>query len=220
MLAQELITNTIVPLKTSDTGMLGLSLMEEYKVTHLPIVNAETYLGLVSENDIYSYNNFEEAIGGHPIANSNISVRSDQHMFEVLELIHEHQLTVVPVLAENEIYLGSILVSDLASRLAEITGISNPGGIIVLKINIHDYSLSEIAQIVETNNRKILNMFVSSFKESTKIEVTIKLNSVDIEPVLQTFYRYNYEVKASYTETDLNDSLNERYDSLMNYLNI
>ncbi|NPD44235.1 MULTISPECIES: CBS domain-containing protein [unclassified Lentimicrobium] len=220
MLAHELITNTIVPLKTSDTGMLGLSLMEEYKVTHLPIVNAETYIGLISEDDIYSYNRFEEAIGGHPIANVNISVHSEQHLFEVLELIHEHHLTLVPVVDQNEIYLGSILVSDLAARLAKITSLSNPGGIIVLMMNIHDYSLSEIAQIVETNNIKILNLFVSTFAESTKIEVTIKLNSIDIEPVLQTFSRYNYEIKASYTETELNESLTERYDSLMNYLNI
>lgn len=220
MLAHELITNTIVPLKTSDTGMLGLSLMEEYKVTHMPIVNAESYIGLISEDDIYSYNSFEEAIGGHPIANVNISVHSEQHLFEVLDLIHEHHLTLIPVVDQNEIFMGSILVSDLAARLAEIMSISNPGGIIVLMMNIHDYSLSEIAQIVESNNRKILNLFVSTFAESTKVELTLKINSADIEPVLQTFSRYNYEIKASYTEPDLNESLTERYDSLMNYLNI
>lgn len=220
MLAHELITNTIVPLKTSDTGMLGLSLMEEYKVIHLPIVNAEIYLGLISENDIYSYNSFEEAIGGHPIANTNVSVRSDQHLYDVLGIIHEHHLTLVPVVDQKDIYLGSIIVSELAARLPEITSLTNPGGIIVLVMNIHDYSLSEIAQIVETNNRKILNLFVSTFAESTKIEVTLKLNSTDIDPVLQTFSRYNYDIKASYTEADLNDNLTERYDSLMNYLNI
>jgi hypothetical protein len=87
-------------------------------------------------------------------------------------------------------------------------------------MNIHDYSMSEIAQIVETNNRKILNSFVNSFDDSTKIEVTIKLNTVDIDPVLQTFMRYNYQVKATYTEKDLNDNLSDRYNSLMNYLNI
>lgn len=220
MLAHELITNTIAPLKTSDTGMFGLSLMEEYKVTHLPIVNAETYIGLISEDDIYSYNSFEEAIGGHPIANVNISVHSEQHLFEVLDLIHEHHLTLIPVVDKDDIFLGSILVSELAARLAGIMSISNPGGIIVLMMNIHDYSLSEIAQIVETNNTKILNVFVNTFAESTKIEVTLKLNSTDIEPVLQTFSRYNYDIKASYTEADLNDNLTERYDSLMNYLNI
>ena len=87
-------------------------------------------------------------------------------------------------------------------------------------MNIRDYSLSEIAQIVESNNKKIINSFVNSFADSTKIEVTIKLNSTDIEDVLKTFIRYDYQIQASYTEVDLNDNLSDRYDSLMNYLNI
>lgn len=220
MLAHELISYNIVPIKTSDSGMLALSLMEEYKTTHLPIVNSGIYYGLVSEDDIYSYNNFEEAIGAHPIANSNISLLSDQHIYEVLEVIYKNKLTLVPVIDDKGHYLGSIEVSELAAKIAKITGITNPGGIIILKMNIHDYSLSEIARIVETNNIKVLNLFVNTFVESTKIEVTIKLNSIDIEPLIQTFLRYDYEIKASYTETDLNQSLTERYDSLMNYLNI
>jgi hypothetical protein len=80
--------------------------------------------------------------------------------------------------------------------------------------------MSEIAQIVETNNRKILNSFVNTFNDSTKIEVTLKLNTVDIEAVIQTFARYDYQVKATYTIADLNDNLSDRYNSLMNYLNI
>jgi len=137
-----------------------------------------------------------------------------------MTIMHEHDLSLLPVVDDRNHYVGSILASDLSLRLAEITGVTNPGGIIVLEMNIHDYSLSEIAQIAETNNVRILNSFVNSFKESTRIEVTIKLNTVDIEPVLQTFMRYDYTIKASYTEADLNDNLSDRYDSLMNYLNI
>lgn len=220
MLAHELINNNIVPLRTSDTGMLALSLMEEYKTTHLPIVHSGIFYGLISEADIYSYNQFEEAIGAHPITNSNISAGSDQHIYEVLEIIYENKLSLVPVVDEKDHYLGCIMVSELPALLAKITGITNPGGIIVLEMNIHDYSMSEIAQIVETNNRKILNSFVNTFNDSTKIEVTLKLNTIDIEPVLQTFLRYDYQIKATYTEADLNDNLSDRYDSLMNYLNI
>lgn len=220
MLANELINNDVVPLRTSDTAMLALSLMEEYKTIHLPIVNSGNFFGIISEDDIYSYNHFEEAIGAHPINKSNISVRPDQHIYEVLEIVHKNQLSLLPVVDEKVNYLGSIIVGLLPLILAEITGINNPGGIIVLEMNIHDYSLGEIAQIVETNNRKILNSFVSTFDDSTKIEVTLKLNTLDVEPVIQTFLRYNYQVKAIYTESDFNDNLSDRYDSLMNYLNI
>ncbi len=220
MLANQLIKNNLVPLRTSDSAMLALSLMEEYKTTHLPIVNGNNFMGLISENDIYSYNQYEEPIGAHPIINSNVSVSPNQHIYEVMEVIHTNKLSLLPVVDKQMHYLGSIIVNDLTSTLAEITGITNPGGIIVLEMNIHDYSMSEIAQIVETNNRKILNSFVNTFNDSTKIEVTIKLNTIDIDAVIQTLARYNYQVKATYTETDLNDNLSDRYNSLMNYLNI
>lgn len=220
MLAHELISNQVVPLRTSDTGLLALSLMDEYKTTHLPIVNGEIFYGLISENDIFSYNQFEEAIGAHEIKKNNISILKNQHIYEVLQVIHENKLSLLPVVDEKDLYVGSIVVGELPSLLAEITGITNPGGVIVLEMNIHDYSMSEIAQIVESNNRKILNLYVNTFNDSTKVEVTLKLNTVDIDAVLHTFWRYNYNVKASYTEADLNDSMSERYHSLMNYLNI
>jgi len=220
MLAQELISNDITPLKLSDSAMLGLSLMEEYKTTHLPIVDKGIFQGLLSESDIYSYNQFEETVGNHPIGLNGVSISKTQHIYDVLEIIHKNKLSLLPVTDENDHYIGSILLTELVINLSEITGINNPGGIIVLEMNIHDYSLSEIAQIVESNNRKIINCYVGTFKESTKVEVTIKLNSVDIEAVLQTFIRYNYQIKASYTDVDLNENLTDRYDSLMNYLNI
>lgn len=220
MLANELINTDVVPLRTSDTAMLALSLMEEFKTMHLPVISEGKFFGIISEENIYSFNQFEETIAEHPILEANISVSPMKHIYEVMEILHKNQLSLVPVVDEKMHYLGSVIARELPSVLTQITGINNPGGIIVLEMNIHDYSMGEIAQIVESNNRKILNSFVNTFNDSTKIEVTIKLNTIDVDPVIQTFMRYNYQVKAIYTETDLNDNLTDRYDSLMNYLNI
>ena len=220
MLAHELLSYDLAPLSLTDNAMLALSLMEEYKITHLPIVKDSVFKGLLSENDIYSHGKFEDLIENQPIVLNNISVKENQHIFDVMEIIQKNSLSLLPVIDDDSKYIGSIFLSSIISKLSEITGITNPGGIIVLEMNIHDYSLSEIAQIVESNNIKIINSFVNSFEESTKIEVTLKLNSVDIDGLLQTFSRYNYDIKASYTDMDLNDNISDRYDSLMNYLNI
>ena len=220
MLAHELLSYDLAPLSLTDNAMLALSLMEEYKITHLPIVKDGIFKGLLSENDIYSHGKFEDFIENQPIVLNNISVKKNQHIFDVMDIIQENSLSLLPVIDDDSKYIGSIFLSSIVSKLSEITGITNPGGIIILEMNSHDYSLSEIAQIVESNNIKIINSFVNSFDESTKIEVTIKLNSVDIDGLLQTFSRYNYAIKASYTDMDLNDNISDRYDSLMNYLNI
>jgi len=219
MIAKEL-AYPIVVLKTSDTGQAALSLMEELKISHLPIVNNEEFLGLISQSDIYNLNSPDEPIGNHILSVAKPFVYQDQNIFEVFRLMSEQKLTLLPVLDNNSKYIGSISISNLVFRFAEASSFKNPGGIITLELNQNDYSLSEIAQIIESNDAKVLSLFVSSHPDSTKLEITIKLNKMDLRPVLQTFYRYNYNVTASQTQEEYNDGLKERFDSLMNYLSI
>ncbi len=220
MIAKELISNDIAPLHTSDTALQALSWMEEYRVSHLPIVNNVDFLGLISEEDIYNISDFEEPVGNHLLTIPKQYVFSDQHLYDVIKTIAAQHLTLLPVLNETRQYLGVITISDLVTSISEMAAIENPGGIIILELNQNDYSLSEISQIIESNEAKILSLYITSHPDTTKIELTIKLNKMDIRPVIQTFNRYNYTIKASFAEAEYYDDLLDRYNSLMNYLNI
>ncbi|MCF8297851.1 MAG: CBS domain-containing protein [Saprospiraceae bacterium] len=220
MIAKNIITNNIIPLKTSDTGVFALSMMDDFKVSHLPIVNNIDFLGLISDSDIYSTNNFEEPLGNHKLSLTRPFVTEYQHFYEVVKIVSDLKLTLIPVLDDNNKYLGVITLEDLTQNFSKIASLQHPGGIIVLEINNQDYSLSQIAQIVESNDAKILSLYVSSQPDSTKMEVTIKINKMDIGPVLQTFNRYNYIVLETYSEETDIESLKERFDSFMKYLSI
>jgi acetoin utilization protein AcuB len=220
MIARQLITDGIMPLKTSDTGRIALSWMEDFRVMHLPIVNHLGFLGLISEFDIYDFNDLDEPVGNHTLSLSTAYVYDHQHIYDVLRLVHQQNLSLIPVIDENDNYLGSISLQSLLEHFAKSLSVSDPGGVIVLEMSAMDYSLSEIARIVESNDAKILSLFVHSWPESTRIEVTLKINRVELGAVLQTFNRYNYNIKAIFSEQDDLDDLRERYDSLMNYLNI
>ena len=63
MLAEDLLSNVIPALKTSDTGLDALNWMEVFRVSHLPIVNNADFLGLISDSDIYDLNKAEEPLG-------------------------------------------------------------------------------------------------------------------------------------------------------------
>jgi len=220
MFAKDLTDDALLPAKTSDTGSLALAWMDEYKVSHLPIVNNENYLGLISEEDIYTSNAFDEPLGNHKLTLNNPFVTENQHIFDVLKLVTSLKLSLVPVLDHKNNYLGVITLRKLVEKFAETTSINNPGAIIILEINANDYSLSEIAQIVESNDTKILSLYITSLPDSTQMDVTLKLNRMDIAALLQTFNRYNYNVKAILAEQENNDDLQDRYDSLMKYLSI
>jgi CBS domain-containing protein len=220
MIAEELISNEIPPLKTSDTGLKALGWMEEFKISHLPIVNHTDFLGMVSEEDIINYNAPEEALGGYQLSLSQPFVRNTQHIYEVIKIVAELNLSVIPVLDENQKYLGLITMKDLVKNLANLSSIRDPGGIIVLEVNERDYSLSQIAQIVESNDCKILSCYVNTIPDSTLMNVVVKVNRTDLRNVLATFTRYNYIIKGSYMETGSQDDMRDRFDMLMNYLDI
>ena len=220
MISKDLISSSIIPLKTSDTGSDALNLMDELKVSHLPIVNNVDLLGLISEEDIYSLNNLDAPIGDHKLSVKRPFIDKFQHIYDAIRLISELELSLIPVLDEKNKYIGVITLEKLIDHFAHTLSINNPGGIIVLEINTNDYSLSEIAQIVESNDAKILSLYVTSHEDSTKMELTLKINKMDINGILQTLNRYNYIIVASFSEKDYLDDLMDRYDSLMNYLNI
>lgn len=221
MLAKELISEVVSELKTSDTGQTALNWMEVFRISHLPIVNNLEFLGLISDTDIYDLNDPTQPIGNHKLSLIKPFVRLDQHIFDVISLAARLKLTVVPVLDDHNHYKGVIMVSDIIEALAKMSSLNEPGGLIVLDILQNDYSLSQIAQIIESNDAKILNLYISSPPDSTRMEVTIKLNTNNLMPIIKTFERFEYEVMAWHGEEDDMDSFySDRFDSFMRYLDI
>jgi len=221
MVAKDLISEVIPSLKTSDSGQTALNWMEIFRISHLPIVNNQDFLGLISDADIYDMNQPEEPIGNHELTLFKPYVDGEQHIFEVIGLASRLKLSIVPVLDSSNHYKGVITISDMIRHLAGISSMDQPGGIVVLEMIDRDYSLSQIAQIIEGNNVKVLSMYITSPPESTKLEVTLKLNTGDLVSVIRTFERYNYDVKTWVSNNDSMDNFySERFDHLMKYLNI
>lgn len=220
MIAKDLISGAVLPLKTSDTGLIAMHWFDEFRVSHLPVVGDSQLLGLISEEDVYAAGSFEEPIWNFQLQLQNISILQSRHIYEAMKLFADYKLTTLPVIDEKGTYLGVITLADLVEKMAATAAVSNPGGILVLELNANDYSMVEISRIVEENEAKILSLYVTSPIDSMRLELTMKLNRIDIQPVIQAFIRYDYTIKASFFESDYFDNLRERYNLLMTYLNV
>ena len=220
MLAVELIADVIPPVHTSDSIQKVIDRMVEFRVRHLPIVNEDQFLGLVSEDDLVETSDNQTPIGSLALSLVNPYVREEQHIYDVIRMFYERQLTVVPVLDNKNNYLGLISINTLTNYFAQLTSVAQPGGIIVLEINNKNNSLAHMAQIVESDNAQILSSYVRTFPDSTRMEVTLKVNKQDISAIIATFLRYEYDIKATFNHSDENDNSRDRYNSLMNYLNL
>jgi acetoin utilization protein AcuB len=220
MLARELISDIVTALKTSDTGTQALTWMEVFRIKHLPIVNHREFLGLISDADIYDLNNPDEPVGNHSLSLTKPYVTEDQHIYEVIEVLSRLELTLVPVLNHENQYLGVITQEELTQHFAHLSAMQQPGGIIELEMMEHEYSLAEISQIVESNNARILSLYVASNGERDKLRVTLKINLTDLTSVMETFNRYNYTVVSSHLNNeDLDEFYQERFDVFLKYLN-
>lgn len=220
MVARDLISDAIPPLNLRDTGSKALKWMDEFRVNHLPVVEKKEYLGLISEDDIFNLNKPEEPMSSHQLAVARPFVYEEQHIYEAIKLTSKLNLTNLPVLNAQKEYVGCLTPADLVRGLASIAAIEGAGGIVVLELNVRDYSLNEISRIVESNDARILSLYISSKPESNKLELTMKIDKMDLTRILASFYRFNYVVKATFHESEFIEDVKARYDSLMNYLNI
>lgn len=220
MTAKDLITDEIPPLKHTDSGEIALRWMDEFKVTHLPVLKNGNFVGLISESDILDKMDLEETLDKLFEHLPRPYVKGNAHIYEVLFKVAEQKISVIPILDEDESYLGCTSIHQLVTMIANTGSIKESGGIIVLEVNRNDYSLAQIAQIVESNNAKILSSYIMSSPDSSKIDITLKINQVELDRILRTFERYDYVISASYQKSNFDDDLQHRFDSLINFLNI
>ena len=220
MLVADLLNSDIPSLKNTDTIERAQLWMDEFKVTHLPVLSGKKLVGLISEGDIMDLDDLESKISSHELRYTKPILHPQQHVFDALKLMTGLHLTLLPVLDDKDNYIGCVTQKNVLDRVAGFSAVMEPGGIIELELNKNDYSLTQIASIVEGNDAKILSSYVTSLPDSTKIEVTIKVNREDLSRILQTFFRYNYNVKASYHQSGYEDDMKDRFNEFMKFLDM
>ena len=220
MLASDIISKSIPPIKYSDDGHKAMLWMNEFHVLHLPIVNEGKFVGLLSEEDLLNFGDLDQPISSYKLSLINPFVNEKEHFFDVLKTSVELNITLIPVVDLDQNYIGVVSQGDLLSTFASYSGIMESGGIIVLEMSTKDYLLSEVTRIIEAEGVKLLSTTTRIDNSSGLCELTLKLDTQQISKVIASLERFDYKIKASFLESDYLDTLKERYNGLINYLNV
>lgn len=218
MLVNKIISHELPALVAVDTPETALQYMQDWKVSHLPVVEDGKLIGLLDESSILGYEGQLVTVRDFQLL--PFRVMSNEHIFEVIEVISTNDLSTIPVVDAENNYLGEISLASIVDYMAELQAVRREGSILVLEMNDVDYSLAEIARHIEGNDAKILSSTVTSFEDSRMVEVSLKINQTDIRGVVQTLQRYDYRIKAFFDAPNYEDDLRRRYDELMRYLDI
>lgn len=219
MSIEQLISPLVPTLLPGDTGNQALVSMEENKLTQLPLVADNHYMAMIQENDLLEWTTPEATLNKATFLNYKPAILASGHPFDGLRLMNQMNLSVLPVIDKEFKYLGAVTKDEMLKFIAENSGIDSPGGIIVLEIAPRNYTLYEIARICENEDVTILNAQVHT-NEAGKLEVTLKLNRTALDGIVSSFERFNYVVKEVYGDDVNNEDIAEKYNLLMNYINM
>ncbi len=220
MIAPELISHTVPPVHLDDTGEQAMMIMHEYNVSQLPVVDGNSYIGLVTMEDIINIKHLSNPLQSFTQTFRKPFVKDTAHIFDVMKAAIEFNVRVVPVINDEQRYLGLVSAESCLRAFAILNSVKNAGGILELEIPVKDFLMSEVAKIVEENEAEILCLYTNINQQEQKVEITIKLNTTEVSAIVAAFERYEYEVIAIHNDTEYTEDLKDRYDSLMRYLNV
>lgn len=218
MLTKDLISHTIPYLHKNDNVSHALQLMNDYHITHLPIVEEEKFLGVISEEQLLQSDddyNLEQLA----ISEEGMAVQGNDHFLKAIQVAVQNKLSIVPVI-ENGQMLGIVTYNDLLKNASDFMSLNLPGALIVLELETKAYSFSEINKIVESNDAQITQLNTFTDPESGLSQVTLRINKLEVSDIISSFQRYEYNVKYYFGEELYENEMKSNYDNLMHFLNI
>lgn len=203
----------------SDTVSHALQFMDDYDVQHLPVADGEQYAGVISKTDLLDEDE-ETHVSALEMNLLKVSVQPQEHFLSALKIASANDLTLLPVTNTETQLQGVITNIELMHAAATFQNVEEPGAIIVLEMERHNYSTGELSRLVETNNASIVQLNTFTESNTGLFIVTIKLNKTDVSDVLATLQRYDYIIRYFFGEEAYENELRENYDLLMTYLKI
>ena len=215
----EYILKEIKELTLGSTVETAKKVCDEIPVTHLPVVQNNIFLGCFSESDVRTIENREETIEEHKDSLTFFYADKEHKLLDLITIFSDNDTNILPVLNSNKEYLGYYELNDVLDVFNSSPFLYQQGVIITIEKLKKDFSISEAAQIIESNNAKLLGVYISSEKADT-FEVTVKIITEDINTIIQTFRRYNYNIISEHKDDFYLEDLKNRSDYLQKYLDM
>ena len=220
MLTIELINTNIPRLQLQDSVSKALQLMNDFRLTHLPVVADNKYLGLVSEDDLLDAESDKMPIELMQESFIPVAVYENEHFLNAVNCSNQFDTSVVPVIDEEKELEGVITTKELLKSLGDFAGANEIGGIIVLEMERSQFAISEISRIVESNDATIYHLNTTIQPDTGMLTVTIHINKKEISAIVATFERYEFDVIYYFGNENFENEIHSNYRHLMNYLDI
>lgn len=194
-------------------------LFNDLTFSHIPIVEGKRLIGSILESDVRTIEDETKKLNEFKHLFDDFHIGIKDNWIEILKKFSASETNILPVLSENNTYVGYYELTDVLHYFNDTPLLNSEGFFLVIEKGIHDYSFSEISQIVESNDAKLIGVFISGYKNDL-VRITLKISSEEINEIIQTFRRYNYHLLTKHKEDVLLEELKNRSEYLQKYLNM
>ena len=220
MLVISLPFENLPQIKLSDKAFYALELMYQYQVKELAVVDNSDFVGIIKEDVLLSADE-EVLIKDLQYSLIRVFVNANDHLLKAVSVAVASHLTILPVTDSEQKLTGIVETGRLLESVADFLQVNEPGAIIVLEVDPFQYSFSEICRLVESNDAQITQLNTSKAgSDSDRLQITMKLNKLEVSDIVATFQRYEYQVKYYFGEELYENELKTNYENLMSYLNV
>ena len=212
------INNDYKPLPIEDSISSVQDFFADVPFSHFPVVEERVYMGSINAEDAETFDS-DKTISDYRFNLQGFFARTTMVWLDVLEVFAQNQTNILPVLSPENAYVGYYEIQDIIRFFNDTPFLKEHGGIIVVERDTLDYSMSQVAQIVESNGGRLLGSFISNSTTQT-VQITLKIASGSVNEIIQTFRRYGYSIVSENQEDTYLEGLKERSEYLDKYLNI
>ncbi|MCS7162131.1 MAG: CBS domain-containing protein [Bacteroidia bacterium] len=189
-------------------------------LSHLPVVSAEgKYLGLLSRKALGGASP-DTSVGDLPLA-SVPPLLPYATIYDALQYMESYKTLAIPIQDEEGRYLGLITAGGLVQWWSRIAAVREPGTVLILETYLRDYSLAEIARILEGEEIRILSAYLlSPTGDYQKIFIVLKVNTIYLTRALELLERRGYKVVAIHGDLLMEKHARDQLQALLRYLNL
>ncbi|NHF58295.1 CBS domain-containing protein [Flavobacteriaceae bacterium TP-CH-4] len=195
-----------------------ITFFNESTYSHIGVVEEGLFLGVLNESDLEIFE-LDKKIEDFRYNLEAVFVLKTTSWLDVLEAFARNEANLLPVIDEEGSILGYYDLTDIIGVFIDTPFFTEPGSILVVAKGIKDYSFSEIAQIVESNNTRFIGGFITEIRNDI-VQITIKVGSSNLNEIIQTLRRYNYNILFGNNDDQFLENLKKRSDYLDKYLNV
>lgn len=218
MLVNRYITKDFVPPKLNQNVLHAKEIVQEFGISHIPVFEGLNFIGNISREAL------EESEGETKLSELRnfaefFYITENSSVLDAIQKFHTTDANLLPVLNTELQYVGMLMMEDVISALSTMPFILEPGAIMMIEIPQKQFSISEIAKIAESNNARIIGLFITDYPED-RVQITLKIIAESLTSVGETFERFGYNVVYKFFNDEKENLYKDRFEQLMKYLDV